>query len=317
MLFRRCSNFFALARHELDWQGKFDRRAASENSSAQRAPHGLVERIAQLGAHRQPRDVPRRKVQFRFHERMPHGHGPARAQDHFLPQPHILVRRCRIPIHKRDAQLAGVRRQNSHGHHILLARMHMPRHVELIPPKRARNFVRCRHAFTIHPDLSPVIDPAKCQPHGFPVVARRHFEFLPVPPFLREEAILRHLLIRKLRPDGIAHAGKRPQIHPKVRIGKHAVFDQRRHNRFWDGRLVPAGDVETRSRDLFSTGPRFLRRLDRPTVPQHHGFLRARGRGCEPRHEQKDAEQRGPSGRFARQPHIPSIESIHAGILRR
>src|SRR6266851_1543119 len=124
-----------------------------------------------------------------------HRHIPARPQKYFLPNPHVLVGRRRIPIHPGDPQVVLSWSEHLDRQRILLPRLQKPAHVEFVRSVGARDVVRIRHLLPVDPDVRPVVDAQKIQPLRFLRLSCRRGELPAIPPRAAKRTPVRHVLI--------------------------------------------------------------------------------------------------------------------------
>src|SRR6202158_4962018 len=137
---------------------------------------------------------------------MPHGNRTTLGEHYLLPHAHFLIGWRWVPVHKGNPQIAGWRSRDRHGHYVLLTRAHKWCYVEFVSAVCAHDFIRARNFFPVNPNFPAIVDSAKSHPYSFAVELFRNLEFLAVPPRNGIRAVLRHVLIREFRTDGVFHS---------------------------------------------------------------------------------------------------------------
>ena len=157
------------------------------------------------------------------------------------------------------------RRKNFYSHRVRLSGGYELSDFEFVAAERAGYILGFSDLLAIHPNIRAVIDTQKIEPHTSSYPRRRHAEFRAVPPGNAERTVFRHVLIREIFADFVAHAWVATQVVTEIRIRVGAKIDQRADDGRRDRRRVPTLRSEASLRKCRAVPDRFRRGLQRPS----------------------------------------------------
>ena len=205
--------------------------------------------------------------------RIPHHYIATRGHVRWLPEPHVLVRRRRIPVDPRGLEVGWFGREHFDRKPIGPA-AHRVGDVELDATIRARDGARIRETLPVEPDVRTVVDAVEVQRKSPAPHRRRNPERRAIPPWDGECARGLHSGMHKVRADLVRHPRELAEVHPEERIAVQAIVDKRTSNSRRHRRTIPAGRIESRRRHRRAVYARLRRRLDEPAGVQHQRLLR-------------------------------------------
>ena len=229
----------------------------------------VVRCIVQIRARLQ-RGVGIAAIQCRRHIRIAHSNVAAGSQKHFLPDPHVFVRRRGIPVNPSNSQVLFAGRGYFESQCVGLAVFQVFRHVKFVGAIGSRDFLLSREFLAVDPDVGAVVDAQKMQERIRVFRGGWRGKFRAIPPGAPERAVLGHVLYRKKCFARVIHPRNRLQIHCIVRIGIRLVRNQRAYHRRGNLCLVPRGGVKSRNRNFLSRSLRHARRLQLPSLVQKY-----------------------------------------------
>ena len=197
---------------------------------------------------------------------MAHRDWTAGCEIHLAPQPHVFVRRRRIPVHKCNRQIGIARRIHLDREHVRCAQFHSFRDVELVGAPGSCHLLRVGNLLPVKPDVGAVINASEIQPNRFAPVAHRQNKFFAIPPRNGERTVRLHGQIRKIGADRVIHARELPQIHAEVRVGIDLLFHHRPDHRGRHSNRVPSPGQEARGRDHLAFVVHLGGRLQPPVI---------------------------------------------------